>query len=661
MCGIAGLFKLTGRPTAEDALAVVRMMEAQIHRGPDDWGLLIPESIAGDHEVQAVVGAGGREHVGVYPGPASASGAVLATRRLSVLDLSPRGRMPMGSRDGRLWITHNGEAYNYRELKGELGGSGSFTSETDTEVILRGYEAWGEDVLPRLCGMFAFAVFEAWPTPRLFLARDRLGIKPLYYYRDRERVVFASEVRALLRSGLIPGEGDADALVGFLQLGSVPLPRTTVKGVMAVPPGHSIVVDSRPFAARAYWQLSAHLKPRAALSETSVDDAAVATRALLDAATRLHLVSDAPLGVFLSGGIDSAALVALASRARPTPPVTLSIGFDEPAYTETRYARLVAHRHRTDHREIVLRHHDLFEGLPQFFAAMDEPTVDGVNTYFIAKAARAAGLTAVLSGIGGDEVFLGYEHLRRASALDRPSALFGKLPAWARRASIKAAQGALALASRNGREKLAYLAEPSGDNAYMVFRALFAPRQIQDLLGISARAFADASAGRSNGEASEARPLADRFIAWEFDRYLQSQLLKDADVMGMASGVEIRVPYLDHRLVEYVLGLPASWKLGDGPKPLLVKALGPDLPREIWDRPKMGFTFPFERWMRARADELRALSLDQTLLRPRAVETVWDAFRARRLHWSRPWALVVLAQLAAARAPRIRVPAPCPR
>ena len=193
----------------------------------------------------------------------------------------------------------------------------------------------------------------------------------------------------------------------------------------------------------------------------------------------------------------------------------------------------------------------------------------------------------------------------------------------------------------------------AGQFEEQLFRALFAPRQVQDLLGISERELADGSAGWSNGEASEARPLVDRFITWEFGRYLQSQLLKDADVMGMAHGVEIRVPYLDHRLVEYVLGLPASFKLARRmPKPLLIAALGEDLPRENWDRPKMGFTFPFEPWMRERADELQALSLDQTLLQPRAVKAVWDAFRVRRLHWSRPWALVVLARFGADRATR---------
>ncbi len=652
MCGIAGIFRLTGRPTAEDAAAVLRMMDAQLHRGPDDWGLLVPASLATDSGSRALRQAGGREHLRTYSDAGSGPGAILGTRRLSILDLSEQGRMPMGSADGRLWVTHNGEIYNYRELRAELEGHGEpFHSATDTEAILRGYALWDEAVVPRLRGMFAFALFEAAPRPRLLLARDHLGIKPLYYHQDRERLIFASEVRALLRSGMVPDEADPEALVRFLQLGSVPVPKTTVKDVVALPAAHCLTVDAQGAALRRYWDLSAYAwrrsDPAAAVSPV---EAAATTRALLEESTRLQLVSDVPLGVFLSGGIDSSGLVALASQFRGAPVSTLSIAFDEPAYSEAPYARLVAERYGTAHREVVLRARDLFDGMPRIFAAMDQPTVDGVNTYFVSEAAKRAGLTVVLSGTGGDELFFGYGHFRRNKALDRLRRLLGAVPVQARRALIKAALRGGAALGRPGLDRLQYLEQPSLDNVYLLVRGVFSPRQIQDLLGIGQAEFE--AWGPALPPVNDARGggMLGSFGRLEFTHYLQNQLLKDTDVMSMAHSIETRVPYLDHRLVEYVMGLPPALKLDrDRPKPLLLEALGDALPREVWNRPKMGFTFPFELWMRQRAEDLEAASASTKWLQRTAMEAIWRGYKAGRIHWSRPWTLVVLAAFEACR------------
>jgi asparagine synthase (glutamine-hydrolysing) len=652
MCGIAGIFRLTGRPTAEDAAAVLRMMDAQLHRGPDDWGLLVPASLATDSGSRALRQAGGREHLRTYSDAGSGPGAILGTRRLSILDLSEQGRMPMGSADGRLWVTHNGEIYNYRELRAELEGHGEpFHSATDTEAILRGYALWDEAVVPRLRGMFAFALFEAAPRPRLLLARDHLGIKPLYYHQDRERLIFASEVRALLRSGMVPDEADPEALVRFLQLGSVPVPKTTVKDVVALPAAHCLTVDAQGAALRRYWDLSAYAwrrsDPAAAVSPV---EAAATTRALLEESTRLQLVSDVPLGVFLSGGIDSSGLVALASQFRGASLSTLSIAFDEPAYSEAPYARLVAERYGTAHREVVLHARDLFDGMPRIFAAMDEPTVDGVNTYFVSEAARQAGLTVVLSGTGGDEVFFGYGHFRRNKALDRLRRLLGAVPVQARRALIKAALRGGAALGRPGLDRLQYLEQPSLDNVYLLVRGVFSPRQIQDLLGIGQAEFEAWGPALPPVDDARGGGMLDAFGTLEFTHYLQNQLLKDADVMSMAHSIETRVPYLDHRLVEYVMGLPPALKLDrDRPKPLLLEALGDALPREVWDRPKMGFTFPFELWMRQRSADVEAASASTKWLQRSAVEAIWREYKAGQVHWSRPWTLVVLAAFEACR------------
>ena len=626
MCGIAGIYKINAPTTSEDAQAVRRMIDAQIHRGPDGEG---------------IVALGGKA-----PHPARSS-AVLGHRRLSIIDLSDAGKQPMSNEDGTVWVTYNGEIYNYQELRDELINRGHrFRSKTDTEVLAHGYEEWGiEGLLSRLRGMFAFAVYDASnlrPSAfRLFLARDRFGIKPLYYYQDRDRVVFASEVKALMKSGTVPDEKDAEALVRFFQLGSVPAPLTTIKNVRALPAGHYMAVGENRAELKPYWDLSAHLNSSQSVA-ADLDRCIKTTRSLLEDSVRLHLISDVPLGVFLSGGIDSSALVALASRHRDQPLTTLSVIFDEPDYSEASHAEAIARRYHTDHREVLLRSRDFFEELPQIFSSMDQPTIDGVNTYFVSKAAKEAGLTVVLSGTGGDEVFLGYDHFKKTGTLEAARRVLNGFPRWMRRGLIRAAILTGLPSGAAGREKLTYLETPSDTNLYLLFRGLFTPRQTGDLLGIGEKEYASYSFETQYPNLPISKSLLDSFTRFEFGHYLQNQLLKDTDFMSMAHSIETRVPLLDHRLVEYVTSLPARAKLDRRiNKPLLVKALGEDLPKEVWNRPKMGFTFPFGEWMKERADELEARSLKQNIFDRKAVEKIWDEFKKGRIHWSRPWATVV--------------------
>jgi len=540
----------------------------------------------------------------------------------------------------------------------------TFKSQTDTEVLVHGYEEWGiEGLLSRLWGMFAFALYDSGlpsstsrvASAQLILAKDRFGIKPLYYYQDRDRLIFASEVRALMRSGMVQDDRSLEALVRFLQLGSVSVPLTTTKDVLALPAGHYLVVGERGSKLKPYWDLSTALTHLPKLDKShDLEQAITTSRTLLDESVELHLVSDVPLGVFLSGGIDSSALVALASGFREEPLTTISVVFEEPQYSEAQYARLVAKRYRTDHHEVTLRSKELFAELPRIVAAMDQPTADGVNSYMVSKVAKQAGLTVVLSGIGGDEVFLGYDHLRTAHALNGSRDLFARLPRWVRKSLLKGVLKAAALAGRDGLEKLAYLEEPSDANVYLLFRSLFTPRQIQDLLGISEREFTALDPISTVINGAQPRSLSDSSILFEFNHYLQNQLLKDADCMSMAHSIETRVPYLDHRLVDHILNLPAGMKLRNGiNKPLLLKSLGDELPRAVWDRQKMGFTFPFAQWMQQRAEELQARSLEQKCFHRAAVERVWKGFREGRAHWSRAWALVVLGQYELAMKPSI--------
>jgi asparagine synthase (glutamine-hydrolysing) len=700
MCGIAGLFKFDGGFKGEDVEAVLRMLDAQTHRGPDDWGILVPRALLEREEIQGLLEERGLDHVSGYEGSSAGPAVILGSRRLSILDLSTRGRMPMSNKagaSGASWITHNGEIYNSPELREELKSAGyAFRSRTDTEVLLNGYNHWGDDVLSHLRGMFAFALFDTLSST-LLLARDRFGIKPLYYSAISSKLgtalLFASEVRAIVSSNLVAFEPEPEAAIRFLQLGSVPAPLTTVKNIFALPAGHALRIRSTATELSRYWSLSDYRyvgrpqtskwqgRPARGFSGkllTNETKAIAHTRSLLDESVRQHLLSDVPLGIFLSGGTDSSALVALAASFRSEPLTTLSIVFDEPEYDESTYARLIADRYQTSHCETRLTSDELLSELPEVFAAMDQPTVDGVNSFFVSRAARQAGLKVVLSGLGGDEVFLGYSHLRRASSLGGVRRLLATMPAALRKGLVQLTIPAGTAAGRSSLEKLAYLEDPSSANMYLLFRGLFAPEQIQKLLGLSetemkkygvAPLSIDGSidgsingpisgsmneAGKGSANGFGRGSLLESFVLNDFQHYLQNQLLKDTDCMSMAHSIETRVPFLDHKLAEYVFGLPTEFKLyGRTNKPLLIKALGDDLPREIWDRPKMGFTFPFASWLQNSSDAYQTRSTVSGIFDNREVEKVWSGFREKRFHWSRPWALMVLEQFAGTRSPKI--------
>ncbi len=637
MCGIAGIVRLAGRATPQDVVSVLRMLDAEVHRGPNDWGVLYPDTLANDPQIETELDSRGRGHDFRYD-RACGLEAVLGSRRLSILDLSEKGRMPMGSADGRTWITYNGEIYNFRELRSELIQCGyEFRSNSDTEVLLHGYEQWGEAMLPRLRGMFACALLRTGSVPSVLIAKDRFGIKPLYYFADEERLLFASEVKSLMASGLVPNQADVEAMVRFLQLGSVPVPLTTVRCVRALPAAHALQCQRSNITVRKYWDLN-----RCFGSNRTAVNAEQDMLSLLTGSVRAHSVSDVPLGIFLSGGIDSSALVALASLAGQQPIKTVSVTFDEPDYDESVYARLVARQYGTQHGEIKLTRRDFFNALPKIFDAMDQPTVDGVNTYFVSRAAKAFGLTVVFAGTGADEIFLGYQHLQRAALLRRASQAISHIPKAMRTSVVGAAYHAGLPYGR--REKLPYLNNPSRQNIYLLFRGLFGPHQIQRFLGITEREVRDIGL-RPFGSASDSpQDFEDALVSLEFQHYLQNQLLKDTDFMSMAHSIEVRVPYLDDQVVDSVLGVPAAQRLhGKTPKPLLVKALGERLPRAVWDRRKKGFTFPFGDWLRGDPGLLEADVQTRRIFESISVQQLWSQFRKGGVHWSRPWALSVLA------------------
>jgi asparagine synthase (glutamine-hydrolysing) len=636
MCGIFGIIGRNARVPVE---ILERATRSLAHRGPDDSGTVILRDST-------------REAVEIG----------LGNRRLAILDLSPEGHQPMNDPATGNWIVYNGEVYNFREVREKLEQAGElFRSSSDTEVILKAYAHWGERCLHEFRGMFAFAIWDP-GLNRLFMARDPMGIKPLYFYHSDEYFIFSSEVRTLLGTGLVPRALDSAGLVNYLTFGSLYDPSTLVEGVNALPPGCHLTWEDGQLKQEQYWDLVGPniLEPnleedcdcdRAGAEKRRELEARVAE--MLDESVRMQLVSDVPVGVFLSGGIDSSSLVGILSRSGVRPS-TFSIVFREEDYSEASYSRAVAKHFRTDHHEITVAQSDFFAAIDPAIHAMDLPTIDGINTYFVSERTRAAGVKVVLSGLGGDEVFAGYSSFRTVPQMERFAARWDRMPGSVRNplASIFAA---LAPSSDQNR-KLAALGRDGGGivHPYFLSRMLFTPEQQHALLSdkkanqaIFERAEKSLSASLSRAQSLD--PV-NRVSYLESRCYMLNTLLRDSDFMSMAHGLEVRVPLIDHRLARRVLALPGSWKLNSGtPKPLLVNALGGKLPKKIVHRQKRGFTLPFEYWLR---DELRPVVEETlreigdgvlgTLISGRAVPCVWQDFLEGRTSWSRPWSLYVL-------------------
>jgi asparagine synthase (glutamine-hydrolysing) len=612
MCGIFGVFS-KGSTVSPDLLK--RAVLSLAHRGPNDSGTVVVED--------------GAYQLG------------LAHTRLAVLDLSPLGHQPMQDPVNGNWIVFNGEIYNFRDLRKELEAAGiEFKSHSDTEVILAAYRVWGESCLTRLGGMFAFALWDA-TRKCLLLARDPMGIKPLYYYQSGQTFLFASELRTLLQTGLVPRKADPAGVLGYLEFGSVYEPWTIVEGVLAVPPGHVLTVENGAVSQREYWNSLQHLQ----------DAPADQLPTILQQAILSHLVSDVPVGVFLSGGIDSSALVAVLSQ-NGVQANTFSLVFQEEEFNEAQYSRLAARHFKTEHHEIPVSQQDALQVLPEALCAMDQPTIDGINTYLVSAKARAAGIKVALTGLGADEMFAGYSNFRRVPKMEAWSRRFGRLPRVARR-PLSASVALLAGQGDRGRKLTELTAgHDSTVHPYFLARTLFGSTDRWELLGgrsaESERALE--SMLRESIARSSALDAVNRVSYLESHWYMRNTLLRDSDFMSMAHGLELRVPFLDRALVEACFRTPGAQKLaGDSPKPLLLRSLGVELPQEIVNRPKRGFTLPFERWLRGEMrpvveDTLLKNNWDQISINGHAVREVWERFSSGETSWSRPWSLFVLGR-----------------
>jgi asparagine synthase (glutamine-hydrolysing) len=625
MCGIFGIFTKDGHIPGDLLENAARSLS---HRGPDDSGTVTIETSPDRNR-----------EIG------------FAHTRLSIIDLSPQGHQPMRDASTGNWIVFNGEIYNFRELRAELEAAGNrFDSHSDTEVILAAYRAWGADSFARLRGMFAFALWDK-SRQTLLLVRDSMGIKPLYYYDSGKLLLFASEVRTLLKTGLVPRRIDATGLFSFLAFGSVYEPRTIVEGISAVPPGHFISYGNGRFTSRQYWNPLEFIDDSAAQSSDH-NDAEHKLPALLRDSVLSHLMSDVPVGVFLSGGIDSSCLAALMSHAGVRP-ATFSLVFREAKFSEADYSRLVARQFNTDHHELMLSQQDALSSLPEALSAMDQPTIDGINTWLVSAKARAAGVKVALTGLGADEMFAGYSNFRDVPRLEALAANFTKIPSILRR-PVAAMAGVVGGQSDRGR-KISRLARELSANGsvpthpYFVARSLFNPEERSALYVGDYEAAAGELCAllQPSIDASTNFDPVNRVSYLESCWYMRNTLLRDSDFMSMAHGLELRVPFLDRALVEACFRIPGKNKLQDEtPKPLLLKSLGLELPPEIVNRPKRGFTLPFEHWLRAEMKPMveGALSKNgdaQGFLNAGSVREVWNRFLAGRTSWSRPWSLFV--------------------
>ena len=607
MCGIYGA--LSNDPARPVELALLeRMGDVLTHRGPDGGGL---------HR----------------DGPLG-----MGMRRLSIIDLVG-GDQPMANEDGSVWVVFNGEIYNYRELTADLRSRGHrFATASDTEVLVHLYEEYGERCVEPLRGMFAFAIWDA-PRRSLLLARDRLGIKPLYYAATHQGVLFGSELKALLQSSWLPRRLDQRALVSYLQYGYVPDPLSILEGVAKLPPGHTLLIqDGRPGHPRRYWQAAPFFRD----AGTAVPEA-VAADALwsrLEDAVQSHLVSDVPVGAFLSGGLDSSTVVAIMAHASSMPIKTFSVGFREDRYNELPYARQVAQQFGTEHHELLVEPNDL-KVLDELLAGFDEPFADSsaIPTYLVSRLARQH-VKVVLSGDGGDEIFAGYERYR----VDHRRRHLGLLGNVGLGAPLRAIGTLLPVGL--GRNTLHNLSLPR-TRRYLDSMSLFPPRAVQDLLG-----------PRGGASAFDLEALADpeldplsRLQDLDINSYLPGDILTKVDRMSMASSLEARVPLLDHRLVEFACGLPTDLRMRSGvSKYLLKRALHGRIPPELLARPKQGFGVPLESWFSGSIrgffrDQLgKGLRLAEIGIVRGKVQALQDLFEqtGRRDYCDRLWALVVL-------------------
>jgi len=623
MCGIAGILEF-GRDARANAAALREMCRVITHRGPDDEGFYT-DGVAG-----------------------------IGMRRLSIVDVKG-GHQPLSNEDGTLWIVFNGEIYNHLALREQLIALGHrYVTHSDTETVIHLFEEYGPDCVQHLRGMFAFAIWNR-NTKTLFIARDRLGIKPLYYRLTAERLLFGSEIKVLFAHGGTRPEFNRATLPEYLAFGYLSGEETFYAGIQKLMPGHTMTIGPEGKAdIRQYWDLDAS-KPHQSRDEQYYVQS---YRELLEGAVQSHLMSDVPLGVFLSGGVDSSAVAALMTKIRREPVETFSVGYTEQTYSELPFARTVSEHIHSRHHEVFVSEQDFFGALPHLIWHEDEPIAwpSSISLYFVARLARER-VTVVLTGEGADETLAGYTRYAftlKNAALDR--AYRGVVPSFLRR-GLRNSVATSSLLGATMRRKLehTFLAKDgnSWDSFYFdnFFSAFGGAEQAGLLTDTFAREAAPSSAyknvlgywERSSGE------MLQRLLYTDIKTYLVELLMKQ-DNMSMAASIESRVPFLDHVLVEFASRIPREVQIqGLAGKRILKKAVEDLLPHEILYRPKLGFPTPWSGWLAGpRLETIRAMlleprSLDRGYFRREAVERIFDEHKAKhRDNYDRIWRLLNL-------------------
>ena len=604
MCGIAGIF--SHRTAEELAPLIQKMNAANAHRGPDDEG----------HWIQ--------------------NGIALGHRRLSIIDISSAGHQPMLSDNGKVVVVFNGEIYNYLELKQSLSQYFSFQTNSDTEVIIAAYLQWGEQFVNQLNGMFAIAVYDA-TRDNLFLYRDRLGEKPLYYFRNEREVIFSSEIRSILSSGWVKREIDYLAFQEYVMTQTVSFPQSIVKNVHSVMPGCYLKISRTDFSEKRYWDLN-----RSKAIFESVTDIRQMVRQELYRSVEWRMRADVEFGAFLSGGLDSSVIVALMSEISSQPIHTFSIGFEEKQWDESGIAQLVASKFDTRHTKVIVSSNHFLSEIENAVNALDHPSGDGVNTYVVSKITRQHGIKMAMSGLGGDELLGGYPIFNRIYS-SRNWSKYLRIP-WMPYTSV---EKILALRWNGVQVDRISQVLRSGDlsacSMYQADRIVNGTESLSQLF-LGKKRDVNQSDWKEWGEDRIYSSISEA----EMKSYMAHVLLRDSDQMSMANGLEIRVPFLDHALIEMILSLSDQNKRGQHPKQLLIDIFRDVIPPQVYERKKQGFAFPWRNWMLREINAYCQEGLEEVASRTSVDKSVlqnwWRSFnhQEKRVPWNKIWHLVVL-------------------
>jgi asparagine synthase (glutamine-hydrolysing) len=609
MCGIAGIVSFKGN--IDLPVTIRHMTDAMAHRGPDADGFFVNEAIALGH------------------------------RRLSIIDLSSAANQPIADYTGRYKIIFNGEIYNFSDVKRMLPDY-PFSTNSDTEVLLAAYSKWGADCLPLLKGMFAFAIWDTVDNA-LFIARDRMGVKPVYYFVNDQVFLFASEIRGILASRLVPKKANTSAIREFLSYQSVGFPGSAIHGILQLEAGSYVTIRNNEHVIKKYYDithptsLDFDFNNRAGVQEH--------VRLLMRNAVERRLISDVPLGAFLSGGIDSSTVVALMAEVSSAPVKTFTVGFEEKEFDESAYAATISRKFNTHHNQVLLKPAVFLDELTNALNAMDTPSGDGVNTYVVSKAIKHSGLTVALSGIGGDELFAGYPFFRQYLQLKKYTGAWQSTK-WLRHI------GAGVLGNSNKALRIKQLLrapKASIRTFYPEFRRIIAPGLLASLTTWKADQHTWFEKELNNLPASlEKFPLLSQVSIAEYTHYTQHTLLKDTDQFSMAVSLEAREPFFDHDLVEFVLAIPDHLKFPQYPKSLLVESLNGLLPDEIVHRKKQGFLFPWSVWMKKELHSFCETHLQRIAQRDfingKNLLAYWQRFLKNdtSVRWMEIWLFVIL-------------------